>query len=77
MHPNKIKSAIYRALENFNCSVSYTKSYSGKCAYFTVEIHDDWDWDLIDGALEQVCDEYDLWIDVDSDGDFDLCINND
>lgn len=77
MNRIKIKSAIYDALENFNCSVYYHKAYSNSCAFFTVEIHEEWDWDWIEDDIERVCEEYDLWIDDDSDGDFDLCINND
>ena len=77
MSPTKIKSAIYDALENFNCSVCFHKAESNSCAFFTVEIHEEWDWDWIEDDIERVCEEYDLWIDDDSDGDFDLCINND
>lgn len=41
--------------------------------FFTVTIDEDYDRDDIENAIDDVCDEYDLWIDDDSDGDFDLC----
>lgn len=77
MNSTKIKRAIYDALENYNCSVSFHKDAPETCAYFSVEIHEEWDWDWIEDDIERVCEEYDLWIDDDSDGDFDLCIKND
>ena len=40
-------------------------------------INEEWNWDWINDDIEEVCDEYNLWIDEDSVGDFDLCVNDD
>lgn len=69
-----VKDAIYTALEDYDCKVEYTRSSGDQCAYFTVTINDDWDWDWIEDNIDNVCDEYGLWIDDDSYGSFDLCV---
>ena len=75
----EIKAAIEDALDDYNVEVSYaSKSRRGddaSCSYFTVEFdeEEDWCWDDIESDIADVCNEYDLQIDDDSDGDFDLC----
>ena len=75
----EIKAAIEDALDDYTVEVSYA-SKSGRgddasCSYFTVEFdeEEDWCWDDIESDIADVCNEYDLQIDDDSDGDFDLC----
>ncbi len=70
-----VKAAIRDALSGYDCSISYTPRSGSRCAYFTVYIDDEWDWDWIESDIDSVCDEYDLWIDDDSNGAFDLCVN--
>lgn len=77
MNPIVIKRAIYDALDNYDCSIAFHKATGDSCAYFTVSINEAWDWDWIEEEIEDVCDKYDLWIDDDSEGDFDLCSNED
>lgn len=72
----EIKSAIYDALSNYNCEIWYYgprgKGWGARCAYFEVEINDDYNCDDIEDALANVSDEYTLTIDWDSDEDVDL-----
>lgn len=74
----EIRSDIYDALSDYDVDVCYHgprgHGYEASCAYFTVTIDDDeeWDWDDLDEALEDVCSEWDLSIDDDSEGTFDL-----
>lgn len=73
----EIKSDIEDALENYDCDVYYHKpegrGYDSCCGYFEVNINeDDWEWDWIENDLSGVMEEWDLYIDDDSDGDFDL-----
>lgn len=73
----EIKSDIEDALENYDCDVYYHKpeghGYNSCCGYFEVNINEnDWEWDWIENDLSDVMDEWDLYIDDDSDGDFDL-----
>ena len=73
----EIKSDIYDALEDYDCDVYYNKpegrGYNSRCGYFEVSINDDeWEWDDIESALSDVMSEWDLYIDDDSDSDFDL-----
>lgn len=73
-YKKEVERAIYNALD---CKVKYTPaSRNGdRCAYFTVTINDkDWEWDRIENDIEKICEEYGLWIDDDSEGDFDLCV---
>lgn len=71
-----VKNAIYEALVLYDCEVEYTRAYGDCCAYFTVTINDEWDWDIIEDDIDNVCNEYGLWIDDDSSGSFDLCVNS-
>jgi hypothetical protein len=70
-----VKNAILEALDNYDCSVEYTPRSGDRCAYFTVTIDDEWDWDWIESDIDNICDEYGLWIDDDSYGSFDLCVS--
>lgn len=72
---SNVKHAIYNALSNYDCDVEYTRGSRNSCAYFTVTIDDEWCWDWIQEDIDSICEDYDLWIDDDSDGDFDLCVN--
>jgi len=75
----EIKSDIEDALENadLSCDVYYHKP-EGRgddscCGYFEVSLDDDdWEWEWVEDALEEVMNEWDLYIDDDSDEDFDL-----
>lgn len=42
-----VKNAIYEALVLYDCEVEYTRAYGDCCAYFTVTINDEWDWDIL------------------------------
>lgn len=72
---SEVKRAIYDALEDYDCHVVYTRGTKDRCAYFTVTIDEEWDWDWIEDDIDDVCDEYGLWIDDYSDGSFDLCVS--
>ena len=75
----EIKGEIIDALSDYDVSVWYNakcgSGFDAQCSYFTVEFDDDedWCWDDIESAIDDVCSEYDLNIDDDSEGDFDLC----
>ena len=71
-----VKNAIYDALDDYECEVSYTSGDENSSSYFTVTIYDEWDWEWIEEDINEVCDEYGLWIDDDSEGSFDLCVKN-
>lgn len=71
-----VKNEIYGALEDYNCEVNYTRKNGDTCAYFTITIDDEWDWDWIEQDIDKMCDEYGLWIDDDSEGSFDLCVSD-
>lgn len=76
-YKKEVERAIYEALRDYDYNVEYTPaSRNGdRCAYFTVTINgEDWVWDWIENDIEKICEEYGLWIDDDSKGDFDLCI---
>lgn len=77
----EIKSAIYNALSDYDCDVYYQKPTNSQCAYFSISIEDeDYDSDDINCALENVCREYNLSIDWDSEADVNLNVywdNND
>lgn len=68
-----VKNAIYDALDDYDVDIYYISRSGDRCGYFTVTINEEYDRDDIEDAIDDVCDEYDLWIDDDSDGDFDLC----
>lgn len=72
---NNVKRAIHNALSNFDHSVYYTKGHGSYSSYFTIEINEEWDWDWIENQIDEVCDDYGLWIDDDSEGDFDLVVS--
>ena len=69
-----VKDAIYDALDDYDCTVDYTPREDDRCAYFTVTIDEDWDWDDIENAIDSVCNDYGLQIDDDSYGSFDLMV---
>lgn len=71
-----VKNAIYNALDGYDCNVYYTRGNDEHCGYFTVTINEEWAWDWIENDIDDVCDEYGLWIDDESDGSFDLCENS-
>ena len=73
----EIRSAIYNALDDYDCDVYYYyPTKDGCCGFFSVTINDDdvvVDYDDIDSCLSNVIFEYDLtWDDESEDGDFDL-----
>lgn len=71
-----VKKAIREALANYECRIEYTRRAGDRCAYFTVYIDDEWDWDWIENDIDAVCSEFNMWIDDDSRGSFDLCVNS-
>lgn len=73
----QIISDIEDALSDYNVEVEFQRKlghgFDATCSYFTVWIEDeDWDWDYVESDIQSVCDEWDLEIDFDSAGDFDL-----
>lgn len=71
---NTIKNDIENALSPFNPDVKYNKPQYGKCGYFEVGVDDYYsNADIIDDALIAVCRKHSLFIDDDSNADFDLC----
>ena len=72
-YASEIIDAIEDALSDYDCEVEYYSPTSdGECGFFEVDINDEYDQDDVDAALEGVLSEYQLDIDDDSDGDFDL-----
>ncbi len=70
---NNIKGDIVDALSPFNPNVKYVKPQHNKNGYFEVSVDDYYsNVDIIDDALIRVCREYTLFIDNDSNADFDL-----
>ena len=70
---NSIKKDIEKALSPFNPIVKYNKPQYGKCGYFEVSVDDYYSHaDSIDDDLKGVCREHSLFIDDDSNADFDL-----
>lgn len=72
----EIRQDIYDALSDYDVNVQYNAKsghgHNASCSYFTITIHDEWDWDWIQEDIDDVCNEWDLSIDDDSNGDFDL-----
>ena len=78
-HWGEIKDAIKDALCDYHVSVRYEPKrgcgFEATCSFFTVEFDNDeeWCWNDIESAINEVCEVHDLEIDDDSEGDFDLC----
>ncbi len=55
----KIVSDIYDVLSDYDIDVTYHKrtghGYNAQCAYFSVSINEEWDWDWIESDVEAVC----------------------
>ena len=72
----QIRADIYDALCDYDVNVYYNHKtghgYGASCAYFTVYINDDWDWDDVMDDLDSVLEEWELDVDSDSSGSFDL-----
>lgn len=75
-HWKEIKDAIYDALDDYDCDVYYQPptgcGYGAHCAYFEITINEDYDCEDIENDLNEVCNDYELGIDWDSDEDVDL-----